>query len=289
MDAPSFKAFCKRYLTNALSPHADQLLATLQTEHGSITLAGTQHTGLDDLLTGLKYSKPLTKSKLGTAASLLPSPPLSKPLQRLSFRLLQRYHSLPLAFRLFDKDQDGLISLPDFQTAVNDLNLGLNSLEIEGIFQELGGKTGLSFDDFVKLKGDPVFPQRERKVEVRKSQGSESPSRLYFGVGRHSPRTLPSDLNPDHSYGLKNRYSDDISALLHNTFEREYLDKLKQRQDFYRKREQTQLRLSTNSERLRNEAIRRKLEGKSEKKEWKMSKFVRKRKERREEGSVDLG
>lgn len=277
MDWEQFRAFCGKYQGNPIAQFGEDIGKTLISQEGVVTLAA-----LDTLLTALKYSKPRLKGNTEQNTGPLPPPVLSKPLARLSFRLMQRYSSIPAAFRRFDRDQDGLISYADFTESLQDLNLDFTVSEISEIFNQLGGPTALSYHHFANIKGDPAFPQagdsrKGRPHRERISSHSESPNRLYFGTGRRSPHgSLPSQVNPAHSYGLKTPFSDDISEVLQNSFEKEYLERLRKRQDLYKRREKAQSRAPTNSERLRNAAIRKKLEGEKAKREWKMPKFERK-------------
>jgi len=282
MDVEQFREFCGRYQGNPIVHFGEDIVKTLISE-GKVTIAA-----LDTLLAALKYSKPMLKGNIEQNTGPRPPPVLSRLLERLSFRLMQRYSSLPAAFRKFDRDQDGLISYTDFTESLRDLNLDFSPAEVREIFTQLGGPNALSYTHFASIKGDPVFPQFEeslkgRTAKDRKVTSSESPNRLYFGSGRRSPHSnLPSQANPDHCYGLKTPFSDDISEVMQNSFEREYLDRLRKRQEMYQRREKAQSRAPTNSERLRNAAIRKKLEGEKGKSKWKMPKFEQKEAFRRE-------
>ena len=288
MDIEQFRVFCGRYAGNLIVKFAEDIGKTLINADGKVTLAA-----LEALSTALKYSKPVIKGNSEQNTGLLAPPTNSKPFERLAFRLTQRYSSLPVAFRRFDRDQDGVISYADFTESVQELNLDLTTPEIQDIFLQLGGQTTLAYHHFAKIKGDPMFPLLEKEPKVREireqtGQSSESPSRLYFGPGRRSPHSsLPSHINPEHTYGLKTPFSEDISHLLSNSFEQEYLEKLRKRQELYMRREKTQSRAPTNSERLRNAAIRRKLDGNREKRQWKMPKFERKEEVRREQKALE--
>lgn len=299
LAATEFKSICSRYRQNPINAFSDLIARTLSDTAGFIS-----ESAFDGLIAALKYTNVHGKSLHGmhhtekrhpeSNAVVLKAPEGHKKLDALAFRLSQRYRNLPLAFVKFDRDHDGFVSKRDFTESVEELNIDLTSEDVDELFSLLDSSRqgSLTYDQFSRVKGDPHFPKLEQRtphqpryasVSLAQSPSpasrqsgpaSVSPSRLYFGQRRQQKAELPSDKDPTHVYGHRTRFSEDIKELITNSYEREFLEKLRNRQQECLKRERKHLKLLTNAAVLRNEAIKERMEGKGERKSPRRPKLV---------------
>lgn len=297
LPVSAFEAICKKFRNNPLC--ALDLVPVLADDTGTIT-----EESLDALITAFKYAKAPDKFLRGEdyadrqhpesqQQAMLPVPQMTKPMQELSFRIAQKYRNLPLAFSRFDRDGDGRIGERDFVESALELNLDVSESDILDLFALLDEdhQHFLSFSQFSRLKGDPRFPEVTRtqarysqkdtqskspsRPSVRIPTSSVSPSRLYFGPRRPTKAELPSDRDPEHAYGSRTLFTEDVKDLISNVYEREFLEKLRRREEqLSLRKEKRHGATLTNAVILRNEAIKSRLAVNKPRQEWKLPRFA---------------
>lgn len=75
----------------------------------------------------------------------------------IAYKFEERYHSIQSAFKAFDSDQDGQITLSEFTTGLMSMRINMSKADIEMVFRYLDKDKDdtISFQEFKELQFKP--------------------------------------------------------------------------------------------------------------------------------------
>ncbi|XP_007505212.1 EF-hand domain-containing family member B isoform X2 [Monodelphis domestica] len=126
---------------------------------------------------------------------------LSAVRQQLKKVNYHNFDSLLLAFRHFDRNGDGFIDKPEFQRACFQMNLQLDQMLLDELFDycdldEDGRINYLEFTNFLNWKGKMPIQEFEEKILKKGKKVSENPPCLTIATGgdKSNPLINPEDI-----------------------------------------------------------------------------------------------